>query len=81
MSKLARYAHNPDKVHFEAVKRVFRYLKDTKSLAISFSKLGDPLCGFVDSDWAGRQKHALQRLASSLNSTEALYIGLQRGNR
>ncbi|KAJ5478260.1 hypothetical protein N7530_003769 [Penicillium desertorum] len=34
--KLARYTKNPDKVHFQVLKRVFRYLARSKNLVISF---------------------------------------------
>jgi hypothetical protein len=51
--KLARHAKNPGESHFQALKRVFRYLTGSKHLAISFSPGKDPLHGYCDADWAG----------------------------
>ena len=36
--KLARYASNPNKTHFTALKRVFKYLKGTKDYGITYYK-------------------------------------------
>jgi hypothetical protein len=65
--KLTRHTKNPREMHFQALKRVFRYLASLRNLAISFflaSKSGSDttatdslttkstLCGFYDTDWA-----------------------------
>ena len=36
--KLTRYASNPSKVHFTAIKRVYKYLKGTKDYGITYYK-------------------------------------------
>jgi hypothetical protein len=51
---LAQFSANPGKPHFEAVKRVLRYLKGTAQLGLTFggSGSGVDLIGWTDSDWA-----------------------------
>jgi hypothetical protein len=36
--KLARYTSNPNNTHFTVVKRVYKYLKDTKDYSITYYK-------------------------------------------
>jgi hypothetical protein len=56
---LSRFMANPGRVHWDAVKRVFRYLRGTSDYSICYhgNSSGTPhsVCirGFVDSDWAG----------------------------
>ncbi|KAJ5137217.1 Reverse transcriptase RNA-dependent DNA polymerase [Penicillium atrosanguineum] len=53
--KLAKYSHNPASLHFQAVKRVFRYLKGSKRLCLHFSPhpaVGLALFAYVDASWA-----------------------------
>ena len=48
-----RYAFNPTKNHWTTVKRIFRYLKDTLHLRLTFSSLLRPLANWTDANWAG----------------------------
>ncbi|XP_057817161.1 secreted RxLR effector protein 161-like [Cryptomeria japonica] len=56
---LSRFMANPRRVHWDMVKRVFRYLWGTSKYSLCFH--GDPtrpqhslnICGYVDFDWAG----------------------------
>ena len=66
---LARYQQNPGEAHWKALKRILRYLKGTKSLALTFRRGEtnlaninlhsdkntsiDLLQAFTDADWAG----------------------------
>ncbi|XP_059217552.1 uncharacterized protein LOC131994728 [Stomoxys calcitrans] len=51
---LSRYNNNHGKPHWEAVKRVMRYLKGTVDYKLQFSKDNNEyLQGFSDADWAG----------------------------
>ena len=56
---LSRFMANPGRVHWDAVKRVFRYLRGTSDYSICYhgNSSGFPhlVCihGFVDSDWVG----------------------------
>jgi hypothetical protein len=51
---VARYASNPNRIHMDAVNRIFAYLKsDTRKGIVYSDKHGLQLKGFVDSDFAG----------------------------
>jgi len=54
VATLAQFSGNPGKAHFEAVKRVLRYLKGTAHFGLAFGgpKQGLDLIGWTDSDWA-----------------------------
>ena len=46
--------HKPIDVHFQALKRVLRYLQGTLSKGLFFSSHSSPtLLAFSDADWAG----------------------------
>lgn len=49
---LSRYGGNPGKAHWEAIKRVMRYLKGTSDKGLVYSKDHDKLTGYCDADWA-----------------------------
>ena len=72
---LARYQKNPGEPHWKALKRVLRYLKGTKDLALTFrrgshEKPLDLLCTFSDSDWAGDKdtRHSTTGYVVTLNN-------------
>ncbi|KAJ3543106.1 hypothetical protein NMY22_g3260 [Coprinellus aureogranulatus] len=54
--KLAQYAANPKPLHWTAVKRIFRYLKGTRTWALTYGGSDELLDGglniFCDADWA-----------------------------
>ncbi|XP_016720863.1 secreted RxLR effector protein 161-like [Gossypium hirsutum] len=53
-SLLSRFMHCCNEKHFQAAKRVLRYIKGTKSYEMFFSKVENmKLIGYADSDWAG----------------------------
>ena len=45
ISYLARFMSNPGRVHWEAVKRVIRYLKGTKDMKLILGRGGSPRLG------------------------------------
>ncbi|KAG5867723.1 hypothetical protein JTB14_018485 [Gonioctena quinquepunctata] len=52
---VSRFNANPGKIHWSAVKRIFRYLKGTSNFQLEFSGQKDKvanLLGYSDSDWA-----------------------------
>jgi len=53
-NKLSQYLENPGKGHWEAAKRVLRYLKGTRTHALILGghRQSHQLQGYVDSDWA-----------------------------
>src|SRR5271155_4142035 len=56
VGQLAQFMENPGKIHWEAVKRVLRYLKGTKDLKLAYGKSGNRgLEAFVDADGASQE--------------------------
>ena len=51
---VSKYCSKPSENHWIAVKRIFRYLKGTMSLGLSYEKTSNVKClGYSDADWAG----------------------------
>lgn len=48
---LSQFNTNPGKEHWQAAKRVLRYLKGTSNHGLDYKKSSKPLFGFVDADW------------------------------
>lgn len=55
VSTTAQFMDNPAWVHWEAVKRIFRYLKGTKDLELVYGDETKDLVGFVDADGASQE--------------------------
>src|SRR6202522_1567400 len=56
VGQLAQFMESPGKVHWEAVKRVLRYLKGTKDLRLTYGKRGTRgMEAFVDADGATQE--------------------------
>eukprot|EP00257_Ricinus_communis_P019919 XP_015579038.1 uncharacterized protein LOC107261802 [Ricinus communis] len=54
VSLLSRYLHCASEIHFQAAKRILRYVKGTVSYGVKFLQVKNfNLCGYNDSDWAG----------------------------
>ena len=53
VSVVSRYASNPDDNCWTAVKRIFRYLRGTLQLKLTYKGPLQPLTGYSDSDYAG----------------------------
>ncbi|XP_016676551.1 uncharacterized mitochondrial protein AtMg00810-like [Gossypium hirsutum] len=54
VSLLSRFMHCCNENHFQAAKRVLRYIKGTLSYGMVYSKAESlKLVGYIDSDWAG----------------------------
>src|SRR5271154_1425084 len=52
--KLSQFCTNPSPGHLAAVKRIFRYLRSSPDLGITYSRDGgDELVGYTDANWAG----------------------------
>jgi hypothetical protein len=54
VSLLSRFMANPGHIHWEAAKRVLRYLKGTKDLRLTYGTRADGLTGYTDADWASQ---------------------------
>jgi len=50
VAMVARFAANPGPAHWEAVKRIFRYLSGTCDLWLTYGKASSPLEGYADAD-------------------------------
>lgn len=54
VSLLSRYMHCASEIHFQAAKRILRYVKGTLDYGIRFVQVKSfSLLGYSDSDWAG----------------------------
>jgi hypothetical protein len=54
VSLLSRFMANPGQVHWEAVKRVLKYLKGTIDMQLTYGNHTDGLVGYTDTDWASQ---------------------------
>ena len=53
VGNVGKYMENPQKQHWDAVKRIFRYLNGTRNLGLQYTKGNQELVGYSDSDYAG----------------------------
>jgi Reverse transcriptase (RNA-dependent DNA polymerase) len=53
VSVVSHYLSCPDRVHWEKVKWILRYLKDTTNAHLEFGRSDSKLIGYVDSDFMG----------------------------
>jgi hypothetical protein len=49
--KLAQFVTSPNQSHWNAAKRVLRYLKGTANYGLKYSKTGKSVQGYCDADW------------------------------
>ncbi|XP_021997220.1 uncharacterized mitochondrial protein AtMg00810-like [Helianthus annuus] len=53
VNQLSQFLHHPTVDHFRAVKRLLRYVKDTISFGLTYSRPHSPsIIGYSDADWA-----------------------------
>ena len=55
VSTLAQFSDNPGWIHWEAVKKVFRYLLGTRNLCLTYGGEEKGLEGYVDADGASQE--------------------------
>ena len=53
---MSRFNNNYGKTHWVAVKRIFRYLRQTASTKLVYRRTNEDLIGFCDSDWGGDKR-------------------------
>lgn len=64
ISTLSQFLDNPGKLHWQAVKRVFRYLAGTKSYTLTYGNERHNLLGYTDADGASQShRHAISGFA------------------
>jgi hypothetical protein len=60
VSFLSQFMQNPGRPHWEAVKRIFRYLKGTKNVCLVIGGSQKGLEAFSDADWASQEhRHSI----------------------
>lgn len=68
VAAVAQFSANPGIAHWEAVKRIFRYLAGTKDLALTYGGTTDGLRGYTDADGASQEhRHAISGYAFILD--------------
>ena len=50
VATVAHFANNPGPAHWEAVKRIFRYLSGTRDLWLTYGEESSPLAGYADAN-------------------------------
>jgi ribonuclease HI len=55
VSALSRFLDKPGQIHWEAAKRVFRYLAGTRDLALTYGREQHDLTGYTDADGASEE--------------------------
>jgi hypothetical protein len=64
VSTLSQFLENPGEMHWEACKRVFRYLAGTKDMALTYGGERHDLVGYTDADGASQEhRHAISGYA------------------
>ena len=68
VQSVSRFSKNPGVAHWDAVKRIFRYLKGTKDLWLSYGGKGKELTGYADADGnMAEDRHAISGYAFILH--------------
>lgn len=64
VTTLSQFMQNPGRSHWEAAKHVFRYLKGTRNLWLTFGETRTGLEAFSDADWASQEhRHSISGYA------------------
>jgi transposase InsO family protein len=64
VSALSRFLDNPGSIHWEAAKRVFRYLSGTRDFTLTYGEERHDLIGYTDADGATHEhRHAISGYA------------------
>ncbi|KAH9292262.1 hypothetical protein KI387_042552, partial [Taxus chinensis] len=50
---VSRFAHSPHSSHWQAAKRILRYLHGTSHFGLHYTRGSTQLVGYTDSDWVG----------------------------
>ena len=50
---VSQYASQPNNSNWQAVKKIFQYIKGTLDLELTFKRPIEFLAGYTDADWAG----------------------------
>jgi len=53
VNSLSQFNNKFGKKHWSAAKRILRYLKGTLDYGLMYTQTEEPVCGYVNADWAG----------------------------
>jgi hypothetical protein len=68
MSLLLQFMENPGKAHWEAIKRVLKYLKGIKNNELIIGKIKNCLIGYLDINWASQEhRHSISAYKFLIN--------------
>jgi hypothetical protein len=74
VATVACFASNPGPAHWEAVKRIFRYLSGTCDLWLTYGEVSTPLEGYVDVDGSmAEDRHAISGYAFLIDGGAVLW--------
>jgi hypothetical protein len=69
VSLLSQFLENPGEIHWQAAKRVMKYLKGTKDKRLVLGKNREGLVGYADADWASQDhRHSISAYVFQINS-------------
>lgn len=69
MSLLSQFLENPGKMHWNVVKRVFKYLKAIKDCKLVLGTSRDGIQGYSNADWASQDhRHSISAYVFQINS-------------
>ena len=57
VTTLSQFLDNPGEVHWEGVKRIFRYLSSTKDRTLTYGEERHELLGYTNADGASQPHH------------------------
>jgi len=79
VSRLSKYLQNPGQAHWDAAKRVFRYLKGTSHFRLTYGERDEDLTGWVDADGSQEEDHcAITRYAFLIDGGAASWNSKQQ---
>jgi hypothetical protein len=82
VSLLSKHMHCASKTHFQAAKRILRYIKGTIDYEIRFSQVEKlNLHGYSDSDWAGNIDDMRNTSGYCFNFGSSVFYGAQRNKK
>jgi hypothetical protein len=80
VSFLAQFMQNPGRPHWEAVKRVFRYLKGTKDMCLTIGGKKKGLEAFSDADWASQEhRHSISGYVFTIDGGAVSWSSKKQG--
>jgi hypothetical protein len=68
VTMLSQFLDNPSEIHWEAVKRIIRYLSETRDFALTYGDKRHDLLGYLDANGVTQEhRHAISGYAFLIN--------------